>query len=639
MRILITNPDTIGDVVLREPLFRVLAEAGHELALIVQPLVQPLARVVAPGARLIELSMSVYDGRIEPDDERLDPVIDAVEDFDPDMIVGAPFTWTMLEDRLAEAFSDVRRIGQAGGRFIDPWHGRETEPRAPFDEIVRVNEDLHELRKSEALARAVLAKPVHLPNPRLELADEHRQAADAVLARLGLKRGEFTAACVGHHRHTAIRNWRPERWVKAIAHLMKRYDRQVLLLGGQDEAEASQAIGESLEAKGHEPRYWFGGSEGDTLLLTALLEASRGYIGRDTGPMHIAAAVGKPVLAVFGGGTWPRFRPLVAPSVSITLAVPCSPCDWRCEQRRSHCIKDVPLHDVIEQIDRLEQGSIERAEVRQLEPSRATLVGIASQAADAAQQYKVELSITKSKLTETKKRQDQEIRRNSMSETALLQRLDKLEQSIQNSGQASRQAEEAQRRASEITQKLTQNNQALQQARQELAQAAQRAEAADQQRSSLADELQALRQQLAKETTRADGLERELEETRTQRDAAEREATALRAKYANVDLPALRQNLKTARQLVGSLQGEKHDLTMRSKRLLQERQAIEKLADQRLVTIQGLEHKLRLLLASRWRQVGQRMRVAVVLPWEEAERNRLLGAGSNGHAGGQPAKR
>lgn len=62
---------------------------------------------------------------------------------------------------------------------------------------------------------------------------------------------------------------------------------------------------------------------------------------------------------------------------------------------------------------------------------------------------------------------------------------------------------------------------------------------------------------------------------------------------------------------------------------------MEKLAEQRLVTVQALEHKLGELLASRWRQMGQRMRVAMVLPWEEAERQRLLGGVSNGQHGGQ----
>ena len=630
MRILISNPDTIGDVVLREPLFRALAGAGHELALVVQPLAQPVARLVAPAARLIELPIGVYHGELDASDEVLDPVAEAAQEFDPDVFIAAPYTWTVLEERLAAELSEARRIGQAGGKFVDPSFGPSSDSKPPFDEIVRVNEDLHELRKNEALARAVLGDAVHLGEPKLELTQEHRDSADATLAGLGLERGGYLAALVGHHQHTAVRNWRPERWVDALAHWMSRYERPVLLMGAQMEAEVSREIADALEAKGLEPRHWFGGPEGDTLMMAAMIEASRGYVGRDTGPMHVAAALGKPVLAVFGGGTWPRFRPAVSPSVSVTLAVPCSPCDWRCEQRRSHCVKDVPLGEVTKQIDRLESGAVTGAEVVQVEPSRAMLVGLAGDAARAARQYRVELSAMRRTLVD----KEEQARRNAMSESAVLQRLDKLEQSLQQSSQASQrqaqEAQEAQRRASEVTQKLTQNTQALEQARKELAQAVSRAQNADQARAGLREELGSLRAQLAEAEERSARHEAEAKELRQQRDLAEQDAAALRAKYGGVDLKKLHENLGAARQLVGVLQGEKSDLSLRAERLLQERRTVQKLADQRQATIQALEHKLGELLASRWRQMGQRMRMAMVLPWEEAERRRLLGETANG---------
>ncbi|UYV12673.1 MAG: hypothetical protein NCW75_15455 [Phycisphaera sp.] len=641
MRILISNPDTIGDVLLREPLFRALQEAGHELALVVSPLVQPLARVVAPGAKLIELPITVYNGKIDADDERLDAVAEAAAEFEPDVFVGAPYTWTVLEERLAAELPDTRTIGQAGGKFLDPLYGREEEVDAPFGEIVRVNEDLHELRKSEALARTILGDAVHLDEPRLVVESELARAADAVLGPLALERGSYLAACVGHQAHTAVRNWRPERWVEALDYWMERYERPVLLLGAEGESEVSREIADELEAKGHEPRHWFGGPEGDTLLMAALLDGSRAYVGRDTGPMHIAAALGKPVFALFGGGTWPRFRPLASPSVSITLAVPCSPCDWRCEQRRSHCIQDIPVGAVRTQIDRFEAGRVEGAEVRQIEPSRAALVGLAGDAAKAARQYRVELSVAR----RTLKERDEEVRRNSMSESAVMQRLDRLEQAVQKSGQANKQAEEAQRRASEVTQKLSQNTQALQSARQELAQAVRRADNADQQKSNLAGEVEKLKALLAEsqENTRQakqdaqtvrQEIKQNIEQLTKQRDAAEREAAALRAKYAGVDLRKLHADLSSARKVAGSLQGEHNDLKLRVEQLVRERRAMEKLADQRLVAVQALENKLGELLASRWRQMGQRLHMAMVLPWEEAERKRLVAPNTNGHHAG-----
>lgn len=598
MRILISNPDTIGDVVLREPLFRALERAGHELALVVRPLVQPLARVIAPGARMIELPLEVYNGKLEASDERLDAVCEAARAFEPDVYVGAPYVWTLLEERLGIELEGVRRVGQAGGKFQDPWIAGDHEPATPFDEIVRVNEDLHEVRKSETLARAVLGEGVHLDEPRLTLDASLDDVADAVLAGLGLERGGFLAACVGHHKHTAIRNWRPERWAEALAHWMGRHGRSVLLFGAADEAEVSREIGDALEAKGFEPRHWFGGHEGDTLRMAALLNASRGYVGRDTGPMHVSAALGKPVLAVFGGGTWPRFRPMVSPSVSVTLAVPCSPCDWRCDLRRSQCIQDVPVGEVVAQIDRLETGQVSGAEVRQVEPSRAMLVSIASDLAQSARRAKGELAVMRGQLAER---------------------------------------DEQTRRASEVTQKLTQHTQALQSAREELSRAIKRAETADDQVASLKAELDRVRMEAEKlrgeldvshqRASRLDQLAIRLEQ---QRDSAEGQAAALREKYADVDLAKLEADLSAARQLAGRVQGENNDLRLHVERVTHERKAMEKLAEQRMDNIRALEGRLADLLASRWRQIGQRLHVAMTLPWEEDERKRLLGSASNG---------
>ncbi|MEO1009524.1 MAG: glycosyltransferase family 9 protein [Planctomycetota bacterium] len=648
MRILISNPDTIGDVVLRQPLFAALAAEGHELAVVVRPLVQPIAGLAAPTARLIECGANPYEGGLEADDESLDGVAEAAREFAPDVFLAAPYTWTTLEARLAGELSEARRIGMSGGRFVPPSYPPPAD-ESRFDEIIRVNEDLHELRKSEALARAVLGRRVTLENPTLDVGDDARHAADAVLAGLDLPRGEFLAACVAHHEHTAVRNWPPERWVELLAHWSARHGRPLLLVGGDDERPVADGIAEGLETKGLEPRRWFGRAEGDTVAMAALLEAARCYVGRDTGPMHLAAAVGRPVFAVFGGGTWPRFRPLAMPSYTITLAVPCSPCDWRCEQRRSYCVKDVPLAEVRAAADRFESGAIAGAEVRQVEPSRAMLATIAGDATRAAQDYKAELLRTKRGLADA----ENEARRTRMSESAVMQRLERLEQAIQRNAAGG----DAQRRASEISRKLDQSSAQLAEARKKLANAAERAESSGKQAQALRDQVAELRQKLQDKQAAIESLRREsekrvaeaerraeqrIEEARgevraaeQERDAARQDARALRERASKVDVATLRKDLSAARRVAAAAQGRQQDMALRIERLVRERRAIEKLADQRLEALQWTENKLSELLASRWRLLGQRLGVAQQLPWEEQARRKYVGG--NGHASARNA--
>jgi ADP-heptose:LPS heptosyltransferase len=63
--------------------------------------------------------------------------------------------------------------------------------------------------------------------------------------------------------------------------------------------------------------------------LAALLARCTLYVTGDTGPMHLAAAVGTPVVAVFGPSDPRRYAPLVQHRrvVQIHETLPCAPCN------------------------------------------------------------------------------------------------------------------------------------------------------------------------------------------------------------------------------------------------------------------------------------------------------------------------
>src|SRR5690349_18364688 len=128
MRILACNPDTIGDVVLRQPMYRALQDAGHELALIVRPLLVPVIGSIAPGARIIPCHVSLYDPRLRHGSAALDPIAKAAAEFQPDVLLVAPFQWTALEERLSRDLTGARRVGLSGRLFSDPTYGPAPEP-------------------------------------------------------------------------------------------------------------------------------------------------------------------------------------------------------------------------------------------------------------------------------------------------------------------------------------------------------------------------------------------------------------------------------------------------------------------------------------------------------------------------------
>jgi ADP-heptose:LPS heptosyltransferase len=85
-----------------------------------------------------------------------------------------------------------------------------------------------------------------------------------------------------------------------------------------------------------------------TLEQTAsLIEASALFVGNDSGPLHMAAALKTPAIGLVGGGH-PRFHLYNRDDIRIIKSdVPCAPCrNWNCTT--TECMKKIPLETVLQ---------------------------------------------------------------------------------------------------------------------------------------------------------------------------------------------------------------------------------------------------------------------------------------------------
>ena len=98
MRILASNPDTIGDLVLRQPLYRALREAGHELLLVVRAGVRPIVPYVAPGAGTLVLPAEPYRDDIAEHWDDFRDLFQSARDYRPDVLLVAPYRWTQFDE-------------------------------------------------------------------------------------------------------------------------------------------------------------------------------------------------------------------------------------------------------------------------------------------------------------------------------------------------------------------------------------------------------------------------------------------------------------------------------------------------------------------------------------------------------------
>jgi len=178
-----------------------------------------------------------------------------------------------------------------------------------------------------------LSDPTHIA---LEVPDADRQRAEQTLLAAGARPAALRVAVGAGASYGAAKCWPPDRFAKTLNQMVNETDAEVIVLGAPGEASVSAAIARELRRRPID-------LTGKTAIaeLPALLSQCHLFLGNDSGAMHVAAAVGLPVVAVFGpsdpGGTAP-----VTPRATIVQQKPyCSPCFLRRCPTDHRCMKSV----------------------------------------------------------------------------------------------------------------------------------------------------------------------------------------------------------------------------------------------------------------------------------------------------------
>jgi ADP-heptose:LPS heptosyltransferase len=327
-RVLVVRADNLGDVLLTGPAVRAVHASGAEVVMMCSPAGASVAERLPGVAHVVVARLPWIDAEPEPvERSTIESLVQSVQRTGcTEAMICTSFHQTPLATALILRMAGVERIGA-----ISPDY-----PGSLLDVRHTVDDDVHEVERALSLAKA-MGYGLH-PDDDGALQILHaptRTPAGFVVVHPGAS--------------VPARTWAPARWQALVARLT-RCGVPVVVTGGRTERSLT-----NLVAGDHPLAHDRGGSTRLDDLLEILAHADVVVAG-NTGPAHLAAAVGTPVVSIFPP-TVPaqRWRPWRVPHILLgDQDVSCAGCRARqCPRHDHRCIARIDTEHVIEAIDAL----------------------------------------------------------------------------------------------------------------------------------------------------------------------------------------------------------------------------------------------------------------------------------------------
>jgi ADP-heptose:LPS heptosyltransferase len=325
-RVLAVRLDNDGDVLLAGPAIRALAAGASHVTLLCGPRGAQAAAMLPCVDELLVWRAPWIDPEPEPvDPADVAALVDAVaaRRFDRAIVFGS-FHQSPLPTALALRLAGVPWIGATSADY----------PGSLLDLRHRISDDVHEVERSLDL---VFAAGFELP-----------PGDDGALRVSGVPAVRPADEYVVVHPGASVpaRAWAPGRSAQLVEALVAA-GRTVVVTGapGERDLTAFVAGGAAIDR----------GGATDFPGLAAVIAGADAIVVGNTGPAHLAAAVGTPVASLFAP-TVPavRWRPWKVPHELLYVDVPCAGCRARvCPLEGHPCLGGVSVQDVFAAVERL----------------------------------------------------------------------------------------------------------------------------------------------------------------------------------------------------------------------------------------------------------------------------------------------
>lgn len=198
----------------------------------------------------------------------------------------------------------------------------------------------HRVDRDQAALKPLGIRPSEAP-PRLWLTEEDEAHADELLDRLGISRGRPIAMIQPGARYW-FKAWPHERFAELADRLASDYGCQVLIGGNRDEETLAQRIQELANSR---PISIAG--KATLKQFAAIAKRAVLFVGNDSGAMHIASAVGTPLVALFGPSNPEEWGPRGNRVKVLYKGLDCRACFHpTCERGELNCMKQISAQEV-----------------------------------------------------------------------------------------------------------------------------------------------------------------------------------------------------------------------------------------------------------------------------------------------------
>lgn len=318
LRTLVISPNWIGDAVMAQPLLQLLkaAHPDRPIDVLAPPAVSPVWRQMVEVAEVLETPFR--HGALQLKERwkyarllRQRGYADAY--VLPNTIKYALIPW------LAGIPQRVGYKGESRYGLINLMHHDETPPRPMVAFYAALG--------APAVAQQTPAVRAALPKPRMQVSSEQRLA---VCTRLGIAAAQPVLALAPGAEFGGAKRWPASHFAGlARAVLAQQPATQVILLGSPKDKEAcSEVAAELLAAVAGAQVFNLAGATSLTEAI-ALIAASSAVVANDSGLLHIASALNRPVVAVYGPTDPDHAPPFSDLAASISLRLECAPCKQR----------------------------------------------------------------------------------------------------------------------------------------------------------------------------------------------------------------------------------------------------------------------------------------------------------------------